>query len=276
MSMKFWFLAYACLLSSFFLVYHEWSRIPDGRLHVTMFDVEQGDALLIETPGNQRILIDGGPNLSLLEKLGDELPYFKRQIDLLVLSHPDADHITSLAEVLRRYDVKKVLMTGVHKDMSRYSAFLDALDESDAEIIIADANYDIDLGAGAMLDILWPRENMFGKEVKDTNKTSIVSKLIWKDHEILLTGDIDKNSERELLIEGEVLTADILTVPHHGSKTSSSTGFLLAVNPELALISVGRNNRYSHPHREVVSRYEKLNIPIKRTDLEGKIELEFR
>ena len=274
-STKFWIFLYTCLFFVVFIVYSEWSKIPDGNLHLTMFDVGQGDAMLIETPGNQRILIDGGPNYQLLEELGDEIPYFFRTIDLLILSHPDTDHITSFPEILRRYDVKKVLMTGVDDEASSYYAFLDALKESNAEIIIADARYDIDLGEGVVMDILWPRENIFGKKIDDTNATSIVAKLIWKDHEILLTGDIDKGIERALLLGGEILTADILKVPHHGSKTSSSTGFLLAVDPDLAIVSAGRNNRYNHPHRQVVARYEDMGISVRRTNEEGEIRLEF-
>lgn len=264
--MRFWLTLYGLLLVAFLLLAHEWVRLPDDRLNIAMLDVGQGDSILITTPGHLRILVDGGPDLSLLERLGEELPFFARRIDLLVLTHPDADHITALPAVLARYDVKKVLLSGIDVISSNYAAFLDALRASGAEILIAEADHDLDLGQGVMLDILWPRSSLFGQEMKDVNNTSIVAKLTWKNQSILLTGDIQEDVEEELLKEGNDLAADILKVPHHGSKTSSSTGFLLAVHPQLALISVGRDNAFGHPHPEVLARYSALGIPVQRTD----------
>ena len=240
-----------------------------------LLDVGQGDAMLITTPGNQRILIDGGPDLTVLERLGEELPFFDRTIDLLVLTHSDADHVTGFPEIMRRYDVKKVLMTGAAKDSPIYSAFLDELRASGTQIIIAESTHDIDLGAGVRLDILWPINSLLGAQVKKSNNASIVAKLTWKDHEILLTGDIEERVEEALLKAGLDLRADVLKVPHHGSKTSSSTGFLLAVQPKTALISVGQDNRFGHPRPEILARYEALGIPVRRTDEEGRVEVVF-
>jgi competence protein ComEC len=285
--MKFWLAAYGLLSVSFFLLAHEWERLPDGTLRVTMLDVGQGDSMLITTPGNQRILVDGGPDLSLLERVGEELPFFDRSIELLILSHPDQDHITALPELLKRYTVKTVLMTGIAPASSRYQAFLHELHERGTEVILAESGNDLDLGEGVVLDILWPLRLMLGSEAKNSNNASIVAKLTWQNHptslasselrgaSILLTGDIEEKVEDALLREGYDLHADLLKVPHHGSKTSSSTGFLLAVAPDLALISVGRENTYGHPHPAIVERYRRLNIPLKRTDQEGNVELVF-
>ncbi len=267
--------AYLLLAAAAFLLFHEWERLPDGKLHVAVLDIGQGDGLLITTPGNQRIVIDGGPDLSLLERLGEELPFFGKTIHLLILSHSDADHVTAFPEILRRYNVQKVLLTGIARDTAIYSAFLDAVSETDAEVLLAEADGDIDLGEGVTLDILWPLQNMFGDEVKETNNTSIVAKLSWKDHEILLTGDIEEKVEEALLKEGIDLRSDILKVAHHGSRTSSSTGFLLAVAPELAVISVGSENTYGHPHPSVLGRFQALGIPVRRTDKEGTVEVVF-
>lgn len=271
--LRFWFTAYGLLLFSFFLLFHEWSLLPDGKFHVQFFDVAQGDSTLITTTENQRILIDGGPDLSLLERLGETLPFFDRRIDLLVLTHPEADHITAFPEVLRRYDVSRVLFTGVNHKSSHADAFLHALDESDAEMMLADAFHDLDLGDDAVLDILWPRESMLGRTVKKQNNESIVMKLTWRDQSILFTGDIEEKTEDALLKAGTDLTADILKVAHHGSKTSSSTGFLLAVAPRLAIISVGRENTYGHPHPSVLARYDRIGIPVKRTDTDGTMDI---
>lgn len=273
-TMKFWLTAYVLLFASLLLLAHEWVRLPDGKLHVELLDIGQGDGILITTPVGQRILVDGGPDLTLLERLGEELPFLDRGIDLMILTHSDADHVTSLPAVIERYKVKKILMTGVDAYSSRYRAFLDAIDKGDAEVILADSSNDIDLGDGLVLDVLWPIESMLGQNVEAPNNASIVAKLIWKDHEVLLTGDIEEEVERELLVHGVDVSSDILKVAHHGSKTSSSTGFLLAVNPDLALISVGKENNFGHPHQEILDRYENMGIKIKRTDKE-RVEVVF-
>ncbi len=271
--MRAWFFFYALFGASVLLLAAEWHRLPDEKLRVSLLDIGQGDSILITTPGHQRILVDGGPDLSLLMRLGEVLPFFDRRIDLLILTHQDSDHITAFPALLRRYNIQRILLTGTANMNSRYEAFLDAANKSGTEIIIAESNHDLDLGEGVMLDVLWPIASIFGEEVKETNNASIVAKLIYKDHEILLTGDIEEKTEEALLKAGYDLRADILKVPHHGSKTSSSTGFLLAVDPDLALISVGRENTYGHPHPSVLARYEQLKIPVRRTDQEGGIEV---
>jgi len=270
-----WLCAWAILLAAFLLLGHEWSRLPDGKLHLNVWDVGQGDAILITTPGYQRILVDGGPDLSVLERLGDDLPFFDRRIDLLVLSHTDADHVRSFPEILQRYDVQRVLMTGVARDTSTYEAFLVKLNEVDVPVILADADHDLDLGNGVVLDVLWPDRRLYGEEVKEPNDASIVAQLRYGDHEVLLTGDISDNVETALLKQGYDLRSDILKVPHHGSRTSSSTGFLLAVEPKLAVISVGRDNTYGHPHPHVTARYASLGIPLRSTAEEGSIKVRF-
>ena len=273
--MKFWLFSYTLLLAALLLLLHEWTRLPDGQLHLQLLDVGQGDAILITTPGNQRILIDGGPDLSVLERLGEELPFFSKRIDLLLLTHTDADHITGFPEVIKRYDIKRILITGVDAHTSLYRAFLAAADAEETEVIIANAAHDLDLGHGVILDVLWPRESLLGKEMEDPNNASIVAKLIWKDHHILLTGDAEKEVEEELLKLGVDLSSDILKVGHHGSRTSSSTGFLLAVAPEIALISAGRENKFGHPHQDVLHRLIDMGIEVRRTDVEGGVEVVF-
>jgi competence protein ComEC len=258
---------------AYFLVLSEFEKMPDDNLHIVMMDVGQGEAMLIRTPSNQHILIDGGPDYSILERLGEELSFFKRDIDLVILTHPDSDHSTGLSRVLDRYKVKNILMTGVVKDNPRYDSFLNEVYESGARVIFAQSNNDIDLGGGAMLDIIWPIENMFGYEDQNPNNTSIVAKLLWRSHEILFTGDIEKETEKKILMQPVDISANILKVPHHGSKTSSSTGFIVAVNPDLALVSAGKNNRFGHPAKEIVSRYQNLDTEVRSTSEEGRIEL---
>ncbi|MBT3834803.1 MBL fold metallo-hydrolase [Candidatus Peribacteria bacterium] len=273
MGVRFWIVLYLFMGFAYFLILSEWEKLPDGNMHVVMMDVGQGESILIRTPSDQTILVDGGPDYSILERLGEELSFFKRDIDLVILTHPDSDHSTGLSRVLDRYTVKNILMTGVIKDNPRYDSFLNEVYESGAKVIFAQSNNDLDLDDGAMLDIIWPLENMFGKSHKKPNNVSIVAKILWKDHELLLTGDIEKEAEKEILMQPIDISADILKVPHHGSKTSSSTGFIVAVNPSLAVVSAGKDNRFGHPARDIVSRYENLGAKVRSTSEEGRIEL---
>lgn len=268
-----WAVASALLLAGTLLLQHEWRRVPDGRLRIDVLDIGQGDSVLLTTPGAQRILVDGGPDLSALEEMGGMLPFLNRRIDLLILTHPDADHISAFPDILERYDVARVMLTGVQQDSSIYDRFLAALDGKGVPVIIAEAGRDLDLGAGVLLDILWPLAPLYGETPTQSNSAGIVAKLRWRSHSVLLTADIEAGVEEELLRRGTDLSAEILKIPHHGSRTSSSLSFLHAVQPQLALLSVGRNNRFGHPHPEVLARYARLGIPIRSTAQEGRISI---
>jgi competence protein ComEC len=238
-------------------------------------DVGQGDALLLVTPGGAQIVIDGGPNLDLLSHLGTHLPFFDRTIELVVLSHPDADHVTALPEVLRRYRVNAVLMSGAVQRSGRYEALLALLASHAVPILPADPAQDIVFDDGTVLDVVWPPTDVFGREQDEPNDASVVFRVLARDTRILLTGDIGKDAEQGILASGADVEADILKVPHHGSRTSSSTGFLLAVAPKLAVLSAGRNNTFGHPHADVMDRYKQLGIPIRNTQHERTIPLEW-
>jgi len=248
---------------------------PDGKLHVHMLDVGQGDSILLQSPSGKQVLVDGGPDHSVLESLGRLLPFFDRRIEFVIVTHPEADHITGLSAVLRHYDVGAILLTGIDHSSMRYDAFLRSLLTRDIPLISPDPIEDIDLGDGLIVDILWPSSKMLGSAVKNPNNTSIVLRALFGDTSILLTGDIEEEAEMAILQRGDVVKANILKVPHHGSRTSSSTGFLLATKPSLAMISVGKNNSYGHPHREVLSRYRDLGIDLKTTAENGLISLTF-
>jgi len=185
-----------------------WELSKAGDLEVVFFDVGQGDSIFIETKDGFQILIDGGPDLSVLEKLGQEMPFYDRTIDLVILTHPDHDHIFGLLEVLKRYQVKNILWTGVVKDTDEYKEWEKLIKEEGANIIIAQAGQKIicslqkthDRGNSAMgifLNILYPLESLEGQEVEDSNDTSIVAQLVFNDNSFLLTGDISKKNRIE-------------------------------------------------------------------------------
>ncbi len=254
------------------LVARELTLIPDGKLHTYILDVGQGDSILLISPSGKQILIDGGPDLSTLEHLGKYMSFFDRSIDLIVLTHPHADHLTSLPEILKRYKVHSLMLTGIKSKNSRYLSLLNEAQTKNISTIIANSNKDFDSRDGIFIDIIHPYKSI---DSYTLNNSSIVLKITYKDQSILLTGDIEEETEIEILKAGTDIRSNILKAAHHGSKTSSLKNFLSAVDPNTAVISVGEDNKYSHPSPEVISRFEDMNIDIKRTDEDGTIHLIF-
>jgi len=247
------------------------SQTPDNILKVHFFDIGQGDAIFIETPNQTQVLIDGGPDKTVLEKLNQEMPLYDRRIDLVILTHPDADHITGLVEVLNYYQVGRILTSGLKKDTAIYQRWRNLIEEKNIPLTIAQTGQRFILQEGIVLNILWPEQSLIESSSKNANNVSIVGQLVYGQTEFLLTGDIEKEVEQRLLNQNWDLTSDILKVPHHGSKTSSSYNFLKAVNPQIAVISVGLNNRYGHPSQIVLDRLKE--IVVYRTDKDSDIRI---
>ena len=246
-----------------------------GVLEVNFFDVGQGDAIFIETPKKHQILIDGGPSSVILEKLNKEMPFWDRSLDLIILSHPDKDHLTGLLAVLKRYKVENILWTGVIKETSGFGEWQDLIEKEKtkegAKIIIAEAGKKVS-ASEVILEILNPLENLEGKTVKEVNDTSIVSHLIFGENSFLFSGDISDKVEKRLVLNDLPLKFDVLKVAHHGSKYSSSEIFLEKVSAKIAVICVGKNS-YGNPTEEVLTRLEKFGIKVLRTDQDGDIKI---
>jgi len=223
-------------------------------LEIDFYNVGQGDSIFIETPDGKQILVDGGPSSVILEKLGKEMAFYDRYIDLVILTHPEYDHINGLIEVVKRYNIGAIITTGVIRDTNQYQEWIETVEEKNIPIYIAQFGGVIDLGNNIKLNILYPFENLAGKKISRTNNTSIVSQLVYKNFELLLTGDIEKSVERKLVNSNINLKSDILKVPHHGSKTSSTEEFLKAVASVVNIIQAGKDNKYGHPHQEVLER----------------------
>ena len=216
-------------------------------------------------------MVDGGPDKKILEKLNRIMPFYDRTIDLFILTHPDADHITGLISALEYYNVKNILFSGVEKDTAVYKEWRELIKEKGVPLKLAQAGQKIFLDQDIFLEIIWPDQSLISSYSDPANNASVVTKLVYKEAEFLLTGDIEKKVENLLINNDLNLESDILKVPHHGSKTSSSFNFVKAVNPFLSIISVGRDNKHNHPNKEVLSALN--SSVIYRTDKNGDIEV---
>ena len=267
--MKRWWIIIALLAAALVLGWAQ-TNWPEP-LRVTFFDIGQGDAALIRTPAHQNILIDGGPDSSVMAKLGRALPWTDHTIDLVVLSHPHADHVAGLVPVLQHYRVRHVLIAGVLHTTPDYIEFLKLIKEKHIPVTIAQAGQTINLNGGVALDVLWPTVSYETKTVSEIHITCVVIKLRFGSARALFTGDLPLEEERALAATGVDLKAQILKVGHHGSRTSSSEEFIRAVAPEAAIIPVGRRNHYGLPDEDVLARLSRLVPHVYRTDESGDV-----
>lgn len=226
--------------------------VSDSKLHVYILDVGQGDSILIRK-GNQEILIDGGPDATgVCRGLGEALPFWDRSIELVVLTHPDSDHLTGLIEVMRRYRVKQVITGPAEATSGAFIEWRRLLDERGIEPVRAEAGMEI-LMSGGHLTVLHPEEALIRQDSLDSNESSVVLRLEYGNFSLLLPADIGTETERHLLREDQKLQSTVLKVAHHGSDTSTSAEFLNEVHPLVAVISVGANNLFGHPSETVLS-----------------------
>jgi competence protein ComEC len=249
--------------------------MPDDKLHVSFLDVGQGDAILIQTPNGQDILIDGGPDPQKINlELGKKLPFWDRTINLVVCTQPQADHVTGLVDVLQRYKVKQVLEPGVSYNTSIYQEWCNLVEEKQIKRNKAQAGQEIDLGSGIKIEVLNPPASLWEGTSDDVDNNGMVLRLSWGQVSFLFTADIREEAEFELIGQRANLKSTALKVSHHGSETSTSQQFLAAVDPEVAVISVGEDNPFGHPSPEVLERLiDRVGEDnVYRTDEDGTIE----
>lgn len=241
----------------------------DNRLKVTYFDVGQGDSEFVEFPDGKNALIDGGPDKKVLEGLGRNMPFYKRKIDVIFLSHPHADHVAGLIHVLNRYEVGRVVMTRAVHTAPEYIEFLKLIREKKIPATEGIQGAEFDFSGNNKIKILYPEGTL---DSQNLNNTSAVLMLQSGQTQFLFMGDLEKDASDKLLALTPNLHADIIKVPHHGSKNALNESLYKAVGPRYAVISVGAQNKYGHPSPEVIDFFDKSGIKYLRTDKEGDIQ----
>jgi competence protein ComEC len=245
------------------------SALPDGRLHVAFLDVGQGDAILITLPDGRQLLIDGGPSPTDLNwRLGQEMPFWDRTLEMVINTHPDADHLGGLVSLPERFTLAQILVPAVETETQLFETWQAELSEAQLSPQVGQAGLRLALDTTIVVTLLSPAPNLVDAA---PNNHSLVLHLQYGDVSFLFPGDIEAPVEQALVQRG-LPSATVLKSPHHGSKTSSDDAFLAAVDPQVVVISVGEDNRFGHPAPEVLERYAAHGLPVLRTDRHGTIE----
>jgi DNA internalization-related competence protein ComEC/Rec2 len=238
-----------------------------GVLQVSFLDVGQADSILIKLPGGKTMLIDAGNNDDGKTVVNFLKSHGVKNLDVLVGTHPHEDHIGGMDDVIEAFDIEKIYMPKVTTTTRTFKDVLRAAEKKNLKITAARGGMSIPLEEGLKADILAPNSSRY----EELNNYSIVIKITYKDTSFLFTGDAEKLSEQEMLKKRYDLRADVLKVAHHGSSSGTSEEFLSAVSPEYAVISVGRNNDYGHPHRETMRRLTAHGVKVYTTADNGNL-----
>jgi competence protein ComEC len=253
-----------------FVTLYQASAKQSGVLSVSFLDIGQGDSIYIEAPNGRQMIIDGGPNESLMSALPDVLQFGDKTIDVLVVTNPDADHYSGFIPLIESYEIGAIVESGTISDTSLYDSFQDLIFQKSIEHVEAYAGQKIflDKENNIYLEILFPDRDV---ATWDSNDGSIVSKLVYGNTSVLLMGDSTKLAEGIVVSRNDLSGVDILKAGHHGSKTSTGLPLLIESKPSVVVISAGEDNRYGHPDEETIENLNEMNIPYLVTMDEGTI-----
>ncbi|MBL7078293.1 MBL fold metallo-hydrolase [Candidatus Shapirobacteria bacterium] len=276
------------LLSLAFLV---WQQRPDNNFHLIFCDVGQGDAILLVHKNNQ-ILIDGGPNDAVLNCLANNIPFWDRNIEMVILTHPDADHYGGLPEVFKRFKIQKLVSNPIgKKDDLLFKSLISTLIEQkiDTHFLVQGDKIKLDL---IEIDLVWPSESkllelesiktisektengflLVDESLINANEFSLGAKVSFGQFEALLLGDLPGIYAQTLAWQNKLPKVEVLKAPHHGSGLDNPDELYQATKPQLVVISVGKNT-FGHPSAELLEKLNNLEIKVKRTDENGEVEI---
>ena len=265
-------IGFILLVSLGAIVAYQYTGFYDGKLHVVFCDVGQGDAIFIRTPNGLDILVDGGPDDKVLSCLSSHMPFWDRDSELVILTHPHADHLNGLISVVKHYKVLSFATENLKNNTAVFNALMHELKDQSIQIRYVYAGDRFKFKDGVSFDIVGPSREFLQKTspngvIGERNEFANVESLVkFKNFSALLTGD----SQASELNEGDI---DVLQVPHHGSSTGLNAKVLDSIKPKLAVISVGKKNKYGHPAPTTLEILRKKDIKILRTDQQGNIEI---
>ena len=249
-----------------------YQQMPDDKLHIYALDVGQGDSFLIKTEDSKYILVDSGMNFEVIKEIQKVLPYWERTLDLVILTHPDQDHVGGFPKILEVYTVGAIIYWPINNSNLAFIQLKEAVKHGITYYALTSKN-DFRIGCCTYFDILWPDQPLdLETKIDNVNDTSLSFVLNVGGFSMFFGGDLGHDLEEKLFSE-KFYDLDILKVGHHGSKHSTSDRFLDLSRPEIAVIGVGENN-FGHPTKEVLDSLANANIKVYRTDLDGTLDIE--
>lgn len=259
------------LISTILLIQIFWQENQQKFLKVVFLDVGQGDAIFIETPNGFQTLIDAGPNSMVVRSISDFLPFYDRKIDLLIATHSDSDHVGGFVDVIKRFNIQNFAQNFIVDTDSLNTEIKNLIDEDQIDQYFLKSGDKIILDSieNIYLEVLWPPQD---HQEKDNNDNSIIIRLVYNQIEIMMTGDASLEIEEKLInkfgSDIDKLESDILKAGHHGSRTSTSLDFLKTTKPKFVVISAGKDNRFGHPHQEVLDNIENFSQEIQKIKIQ--------
>lgn len=276
-----WKIAFIISLALFSLgaiFFYQQARFNDNKLHVVFCDVGQGDAIFVRTPSGKDILIDGGPDNSVLSCLSNHMPFWDRTIEVVALTHPHADHLVGLISVLKRYKVGLFISEKLENKTESFRELIRIVENKTINSRYVFAGDKIRIKDGVVLQVFSPSEEFLARTspsgvIGESGEfASLVLLLSYGEFDLLLTGDSQVSGLSEA-ISNQLPSIEVFQVPHHGSKTGISQELINQIHPKTAIISVGKNNKYGHPYKEVIEILRNKDIKILRTDQNGEVEI---
>jgi len=270
-SVKWYILSFLALLA--LAIWSTYLKEPDNNLHIFAFDVGQGDSLLLQK-GDYQILVDGGPDNKVIAELGKVMPIEDRKIEKVILTHPHADHLSGLIEVLKRYNVDEIKISGAKHTTGSYLDFLKTVKDKNIPTKVPKIGEVESVFDQGKITYLWPDESI-GSQEDNLNNTSIVFRLNYGKFSALFPGDCEVECWQGIIADNKNLIANVtlLKVAHHGSKNGTDQEIASIIRPKMAIISLGKDNKFGFPHKKAMEVLQKTGADIYRTDLQGTIDI---